>query len=169
MIADTGFQPAESDDDGSPRPPHPASIGGPLVDWCKLSSEEQVRAREERAFERRLKAKVQELHQAGWHERRLIAFADEHRARFRTKVRSESLPQVPCKHWRERYEGTSDDPVLGSLLDGLWSSSVQSWKLEHPYLGTPSAACECPQCDPHGAQMRKATKDGVFELGEMDY
>src|SRR5690606_7276307 len=70
------------DDDGNARPVHASSLAGPLVDWCKLSRDEQLAIREERAFERRLGAEVRKRHAEGWPEHRLIAFCERHRRAY---------------------------------------------------------------------------------------
>lgn len=106
MIADIGLS-TDGDFNQSSRPPHPDSINGPLVEWCKRPAEEQVWLVEERGFERRLKAEVQARHEAGWDHQRLVRFVNHHRSRWRD-MRRGTVPKSLAK---------KDDPYMQARND----------------------------------------------------
>lgn len=93
MLADIGM--AENYHNDTSKTPHPQSLDGPLVDWCKLPAEEQVWQWEERCFEKRLKAHIQKLHlQGGIQSDALNAIANRHRRQWRAKRRGTEPPSI---------------------------------------------------------------------------
>jgi len=84
MLSDLGA-PGDGEEMPTNRPPHPDSISGALVDWCKLSAEEQIWQFEERAFERRLKSHIRALSEKKIDQQQLIAIAKKHREEWRRK------------------------------------------------------------------------------------
>lgn len=138
------------------------------MDWCRLPAEEQVRATENRSFERRLTALVQRLADDGVDHASLEQVIQRERARRKARRAQESAVDVPCKNWRVRI----DDPGLLELLGRTWAASVRDWIRRDPslmYIANPSAPCECRACDPAGFRMRLAQRSHVDEFGPMSY
>lgn len=112
MIADIGMQ---EDRDQSSRTPHPDSLNGPIVEWCKRPPDEQVWFAEERRFERRLKAEVHKRHEAGWDHQRLVRFVNHHRAQWRDMRRGRAPKSVQRQD--DPYMQARDD--ISSPLPGF--------------------------------------------------
>lgn len=139
------------------------------IDWCRLSTEEQVRRSEDRDFERRLARLVQRLADEGMDHERLEILITRERAARKARRRRESEPEPPCKRWREKI----DDQTLLAILERTWELCVRDWIRRDPslmYLASQNARCECRDCDPGGFAMRRAERRGyVDNFGPMSY
>lgn len=94
MLADIGA-PSEAEFHRSDRPPHPDSLGtGPLVDFCKKSSAEQLWELEERRFEKRLAVAVRLRQARGtWTDEQLTEYVSHHRQQWR-ESRLDERPRI---------------------------------------------------------------------------
>jgi hypothetical protein len=86
ILTDIG-EPTDGESTNTGRPPHHASLEGPLVAHCKLGAGEQTWLTEERGFERRLQRKVRELHSDGTPNDDLERFITHHRSKWRNMRR----------------------------------------------------------------------------------
>lgn len=164
ILADKGM-PDSFESDNS-RPPAPASLSGPMVEWCKLSLDDQVVEVEERAFERQLSRETLKRHELGWEKRKLEAYLDRHRRIYRQERYARSrLDDAPCKNWRSKAAEAGCDPTVLRILDSVWATSSLGWSHQYPYLMAPGRPCECAACNPAASEARVSENERDGDLG----
>lgn len=113
------------------------------------SSLEQLQEREAFNFRGRLaQAAIKHENEHGrWPSQRWF---NTHEADFARRTREEyrelraGYIDPPCKNWEKRL--TNIEPSMLAIMKKLWALNLNKWGVQHPYLASPSAPCECQAC-----------------------
>ncbi len=111
------------------------------------SSREQLHELELDNFERRLAQAALSFERKYGHWP-FPGWFDKHRRRFGAILDERERATRPCKHWARELEGSHLLPVLTQL----WEHNLPTFALRYPYLGSPTAPCECAKCTKEGLQ-----------------